>query len=579
MWRTRLEEGKTVISTRASTSLFGGFRRLALVPASLEGETAGFLGLWDWGGDRGGALPGPFLRAVRAILEIWMARLNLEKRLLDFVEFIPNATFVMHRDGAITMWNRATAEMTGWDADRVVGRGNYEHAIPYYGFRRPILSNLILHPDPKWEATYPEFRREGDDLYTLSFCPALPDGGAYLTTKTSRIYDLNHRLWGAIHTVRDVSRERRMEKSLHRSESMYRTIAEFAGVGIMLLRHEGVLYANERVGRFMGISHREVTIEDLLEWVHPEDRDAVSGSLETLFDGQAEALRFEFRARRDDGLGHYRGFAQVIEYEDRPTVHFVLDDVSEQKELAHKARLNELRMYHEDRLTALGIMAAGIAHELNQPLNTVRVVTDGLLYGRDAGWAVDAEELYDNLEMVSRQVTRMAEVIQNIRDFAREDRGHDEEDVNPNVAVENVFAMLGRQLEAHGIRVRRDLASQLPAVRARMSRLEQVIMNLVVNARQALDDCGHGEKDLWVRTALRDGHVTIEVGDNATGIAPGLMNKIFDPFFTTKEVGKGTGLGLTITQSIVAEMGGRLEAFNNEQGGATFVVSAPAGRA
>jgi C4-dicarboxylate-specific signal transduction histidine kinase len=330
------------------------------------------------------------------------------------------------------------------------------------------------------------------------------------------------------------------------------------------------------MARFIGIPDGGISLDGLLERVYPEDREAVSEGMGALFRGGQEALRFEFRGEREEGLRYYRGFAQVIEYEDRPTVHFVLDDVTEQRELAHKARLNELRMYHEDRLTALGIMAAGIAHELNQPLNTVRVVTDGLFFGRDEGWHIDEEELYDSLEMVSRQVARMSEVIRNIRDFAREDRGQSEEEVDPNAAVENVFSMIGRQLEAHGIQVRKDLALRPPSIRARLSRLEQVIMNLIVNARQALDECRHDGKELWVRTKAEDGWVVIEVGDNAAGIPEGLMEKIFDPFFTTKEVGKGTGLGLTISQSIVAEMRGRIEAFNNERGGATFVVSAPA---
>jgi C4-dicarboxylate-specific signal transduction histidine kinase len=123
--------------------------------------------------------------------------------------------------------------------------------------------------------------------------------------------------------------------------------------------------------------------------------------------------------------------------------------------------------------------------------------------------------------------------------------------------------------------VEKKLDPFIPPVKGRLSRLEQVVMNLLVNARQALDECGHENREIWVRTFSEDGQVHIEVGDNATGISPSIFSKIFDPFFTTKEVGKGTGLGLTISQSIVAEMGGRIEAFNNEKGGATFVVRLP----
>ncbi len=242
-----------------------------------------------------------------------------------------------------------------------------------------------------------------------------------------------------------------------------------------------------------------------------------------------------------------------------------------------EARIRDLNLYHEDRLAALGTMAAGIAHELNQPLNTIRVVTDGFLFGRAEGWPLDPEELFEGLEMISRQVARMDKVIRNVRNFAREERDPGEGHVVANEAIENVFSMIGRQIEAHGIRVEKDLDPELPPLRASLNELEQVVMNLIVNARQALDDCSRDPKTLRVRTGSRDGAVFIEVSDNAVGIPDHLQGTIFDPFFTTKAVGKGTGLGLSISQSIVSKFGGRIEACNNESGGATFVVTAPAG--
>ena len=253
-----------------------------------------------------------------------------------------------------------------------------------------------------------------------------------------------------------------------------------------------------------------------------------------------------------------------------------MDDITEQKALARRARLNELKLYHEGRLTSLGIMAAGIAHELNQPLNTIRVVTDGFLFGKNKGWSLDPDELYDALEMISRQVLRMSGVIQNIRNFAREDRHQVFRDVDVNQAVNNVFSMIGRQLEAHDIEVHKELDNSVPCIKTELNRLEQVIMNLIVNARQALDSSSKEPKKLWVKTGRPENFVRIEVGDNGSGIPEGLAAKIFDPFFTTKDVGQGTGLGLTISQSIVAEFKGQIKVDNNEKGGATFIVSAPA---
>jgi len=573
-WLQRLRSGQPLVERKGSISSLGNWRRLCAFPLRLEGELSGLLCLANYEETSEPLVLGA-AGVAAGFFQLWLGWLNERKRLEDFIEFMPNPTFVMHRDGRITSWNRATQEMTGWEAERVLDKGDYEHAIPFYGIRRPILCNLILNPDPYWENTYPEFHRVGNDLYTLSFCPALPEGGAYLTTKTSKIFDLTGRLWGSIHTVRDVTRERQIEKSLHRSESMYRAITDFAGIGMMLLQKWKVIYYNEQMSRFAGTTQGLLGPEEFLARIHPEDRGTLRRSLERLLEGGQDSFRLEIRAEQEGRIRHYQCFAQVMEYEEQPTVYFIMDDITEQKELAHKARLNELRMYHEDRLTALGVMAAGIAHELNQPLNTIRVITEGLLFGRDEGWSLEQEELYENLEMVSRQVMRMSEVIRNIRDFAREDRAQSDEEVNPNQAVEGVFSMIGRQLEAHGIKVQKLLDRTLPPVRGRLSRLEQVVMNLIVNARQALDDCGKEDRELWVRTGSSNGCVCIQVEDNATGIDPGIMSKIFDPFFTTKEVGKGTGLGLTISQSIVAEMGGHMEVFNNQRGGVTFSVKLP----
>jgi histidine kinase len=206
-------------------------------------------------------------------------------------------------------------------------------------------------------------------------------------------------------------------------------------------------------------------------------------------------------------------------------------------------------------------------------LNTIRVISDSVLYGRDKGWEIDEKELLEGHEMISRQVLRMSDVIQNIRNFSREDRGKCE-NINPNDAIKNVFSMIGKQFEAHGIKIEIDLETNLPPLRGNANNLEQVIMNIVVNARQALEEHNRPNKKLWIKTGKRYNQIFIEIGDNAYGIPDDLKLQIFDPFYTTKDPGKGTGLGLSISQTIVTEFQGSLKAYNNDQGGATFFITA-----
>jgi len=574
-WWHQMESHEIVFVKDPPSRGVGGISNITLVPLFLDDMLYGFLVVWNVKKKNfAGGLMRDFVAAVGFVLELWISKGNIEKRFHDTINFIPTPMIAMNNKGVTVLWNKATEEMTGWDAKCVLGKGDHQNAVPFYNARRTTILDLILHPDPAWEREYLEYRKENDSIFATAYCPALPGGPAFVSCKVSKLYDVTNRIWGAIQMIRDITLERKTEKNLRRSESMYQAITDFAGIGMMLFRRHQILYCNERLLKLMGGSGVGMTPMDLIQWAYPEDREAIRGTLEHLFAGVQEVARFEFRAQNRDEIRHYSCFAQMLEYEDQPAIHFILDDITEQRKLAQKARLNELRMYHDDRLTALGIMAAGIAHELNQPLNTIRVVADGLLFGREKGWPLDQEEVFESLKMISEQVVRMSEVIQNIRNFAREDRVEVRDDINPNEAVKNVFSMIGRQLEAHGIQVRKDLSSILPPLKTSRNRLEQVIMNLIVNAQQALDGCQHGQKQLWVRTGVNNGMVSIEVGDNATGIPKEHMMKLFDPFFTTKEVGKGTGLGLSISQSIVTEFGGRIEVLNNDQGGATFVINA-----
>ncbi len=390
-----------------------------------------------------------FIENVCYALGFFFARLNAEKRLNDFLDFVPHPIMTVDDSGVITGWSKASEAMTGWKRHDLLGLGNYMQGLAYYGMRRPTIPDLILRPDPEWEATYPEFRREGDKIYSLSYCPAVVGGGAYLRTKTSLLYDFNGRVCGDIHMVEDMTRELEMKENLHRSESMYRAITDFAGVGIMVLTKDSIIYYNEHFAELLkdAGSGERISLEVLRTWINPDDRDMVFGYFSDLFESPGNVDRFEFSAKRGKLIRYYKGYAQLMEYEGTPALHFIADDITPQRELAQKARLNELRMQHEDRLAALGVMAAGIAHELNQPLNHIRMIADGILMSREKGWDLRDQDVEKNLSMISRQVVRMSQIVQNIRNFSKKERFNTPAIITLNGAVENVFCMIGRQLK------------------------------------------------------------------------------------------------------------------------------------
>ena len=202
-----------------------------------------------------------------------------------------------------------------------------------------------------------------------------------------------------------------------------------------------------------------------------------------------------------------------------------------------------------DRLRSLGEMAAGIAHELNQPLVGVRGLAEHILIGIERGWELDEETLQERMKSVVEQADRMVHIIEHVRRFAREAGKTKVEEVQVNGAVEAGLEMLEAQFRAHGLGLEAELAEGLPTVVVNAYSLEEVVLNLLSNARDAVQaQRGLGGDgfvpEVVVRSLMGDpGWVQVEVEDNGTGIPTENVQRVFDPFFTTKDPDRGTGLG------------------------------------
>ena len=237
---------------------------------------------------------------------------------------------------------------------------------------------------------------------------------------------------------------------------------------------------------------------------------------------------------------------------------------------------------HSDRLRSLGEMAAGIAHELNQPLMGVRGLAEHILIGQDRGWSLDEAELGSRMQRILEQSDRMVHIIEHIRMFAREAGRPQQAPVNVNDVVDNAIDLLGAQFRSHGLELIWEPDPDLPLVMANAYSLEEVVLNLLNNARDAVEEAAAGGRDLAhasvrIRTSCAqfDGQrrVLLEVTDTGAGIPAEVMSRVFDPFFSTKEPNKGTGLGLAVSKTIVEETGGVLR-MSSEPGVGTVVVMA-----
>ncbi|MBW1774880.1 MAG: PAS domain-containing sensor histidine kinase, partial [Deltaproteobacteria bacterium] len=235
--------------------------------------------------------------------------------------------------------------------------------------------------------------------------------------------------------------------------------------------------------------------------------------------------------------------------------------------------------FQASKMTTLGEMSAGIAHELNQPLNAIKIGSDFLRKQIEEGKAVPPEEMHQVVTAVTGQVERASEIIQRLRDFGRKP-DFKKEIVSVNSTVRDVMSIIGQQLTLQNINVLYGLDDTVPPVLVNKNRFEQVIFNLVTNARDAIELRIHSEdvpdgNTITLSTSSEGDSVVFSIEDTGVGIPEDRKEKIFEPFYTTKEVGKGMGLGLAITYGIVRDFGGEIEVESTLGMGTRIRVSLP----
>ena len=337
-------------------------------------------------------------------------------------------------------------------------------------------------------------------------------------------------------------------------------IVESLNVGVLAVDLHGVVESwNTRMEQLFGVARR----------------DAVGRTLETLV---PEELATEIAARGDEeqvsGIYkqrlHHQGLALTVNVSITPLVSksgerigrlLLFDDVTQRERMAEQ-------MTQTEKLTSLGLLAAGVAHEVNTPLAVISNYIQML-----------AKQLPENdpkqalIEKIVKQTFRASEIVNNLLNFSRTGAG-ELADIDVNRVVEETLSLVAHPLKTSQIRIVREFGEGLPAVRGSANKLQQVFLNLFLNARDAMPSGGM----LEVRTAAHNGSVEVEVVDTGAGIPRELIHRIFDPFFTTKASGRGTGLGLSVTYGIIKEHAGKIDVRSTPGKGTSFHVEFPAVR-
>jgi len=643
-----------------------------------------------------------FIRDISDSKHVREALKESEQRYADIINFFPDPTFAIDNHGYVTAWDRAIEEMTGIKAKNMVGKSDYEYALPFYRTRRPMLIDIVQKPDEAIARQYTLTHKEKDTLVAETKT-VLPDESIrFMWAKASLIYDDNGNITGSIESIRDITENKKAEEALRESEEKYRSLASTTDFMYLVDRNSRFLFMNEQyrarlntdlkdtIGKRYGEFHSEkgatkfaekvskifetgtsiqhevrssrdgkcflrtlspvrdeegntiavtvaskditdrIRIEAALRDSEEKYRTLIESTLDIIFKVDRNGLftyvnpRFEevvgycfdeFIGRpftyvvapeqiestvhrfkeviRGKGLSPYEAdlihkngevipveFQVTTLYDDNgnPTKMFgVGRDLTERKRDEEERQRLEAQVQRAQKMEAVGTLAGGIAHDFNNLLMGIQGNTSLAILGMDS-----ANPLYERLKNIEQQVRSGAELTKQLLGFARGGK-YEVRPSNLSDLMETSSMLFGRTKKE--IHIHRKYQEDIWMVDVDQGQIEQVLLNLYVNAWQAMP--GGGELYLEAENVTLDEdyvkpynlesgrYVKMSVTDNGVGMDEATLRRIFDPFFTTKEMGRGTGLGLASAYGIIQNHGGIINVYSEKGLGTTFNIYLP----
>ena len=367
-----------------------------------------------------------------------------------------------------------------------------------------------------------------------------------------------------------ITQLRQAEEAVRESEERYRTLLELGeriGEAVVMLQDDergtGMhTFVSDQWPHITGYSREELLNMSMADLIHPKDREMAVERHERRIRGEVLPGLYEITIVRKDGTEvpvevvyastQYKGKAASVGY---------IRDITDRKKM-------EEQLIVTDRLVSIGELASGIAHELNNPLTSVIGFSDLLL-----GKKYLPDDVKEDLGVVNREAKRTAQVVRNLLTFARKHEA-EKKAVDIHGIIKLVLELRAYEQKLKNIKVHTRFASSLPEIIADGFQLQQVFLNIIINAEHFMTE-EHGRGTLTITTERAGDIIRASFADDGPGIAKRNLGHLFDPFFTTKEVGKGTGLGLSISYGIITEHGGRIYAESKLGKGATFIVEFP----
>jgi len=477
--------------------------------------------------------------------------LHLQQHLQMQIQEMPIGLIVWDMGFRAQTWNPAAERIFGFTAQEALGRHAYDLIVP---------KEAQPYVDDVWRRLF-----EGDTTAHSINENITKDGRTVICQWSNAPLKKGGKVDGILSMVQDITVHRRAEEALRESEEKLRLMFQSLSEGITVINMEGkILESNEATARLHGYASKEELIgRNAIELFARRDRARLlENTKRTLEDGYVRDLEYTFLTKEGKEFPAEVSATVLRDISGKPTAFItVTRDITERKRM-------EEQLIVADRLTSVGELAAGIAHELNNPLTSVIGFSE--LLGRRTDVPDDIKE---DLGIIHREAQRAARVVRNLLTFAGK-HASAKEPLNLNRIIENTLELRAYEHRVNNILVNTHFAPDLPKVMADAFQLQQVFLNIIINAEHFMLQA-HKRGTLTVTTERVGDMIRASLADDGPGIAEADLGHVFNPFFTTKEVGKGTGLGLSICHGIVTEHGGKIYAQSELGQGATFVVELP----
>lgn len=491
---------------------------------------------------------------------------RLEREFQAVLDAAVDAVVLFDHDGRIDLLNHAGERMFGYNEEEVIGlKVNILLPEPYRSQHDDYLRHYVQAGEPRIVGRELLAKRRDGSEFSAELAIGRVKG-----MEPPRFVGF----------IRDITVRRNAEEALRRSEAQLTIAQEIANLGNYVVHFDGRYedYWSPHLYRVLGRRYGErfIGVYDYLEpMVHAADRALWQRTRDEL-DAGAKSADIEYRIIHPDGsLRYVHHIAQTTRSADGRVLRQVgtLHDITDRRRAEDETRQMQDRIAHFGRISTMGEMAAGIAHEVNQPLTAIATYAQACQRLIASG-EFEEEEIRAALEQIGTQALRAGEVIRRLRSFVKNREVH-RELIEANRLLDDVQTLAQTDARHHGVRITIDSVLPAPQVQADAVQIQQVILNLVRNSIDAMQGIPEFQREVRLSTHLdNEGDVEFMVADRGAGVDATTMEELFNPFFTTKP--GGTGLGLSISRSIVRAHGGKLWCTANPGGGARFFFTLPA---